>query len=156
VDEVRDTFVKALGDEPLRVLLSIEAPDLRALDWRRLAAPFDGRWRLLAVQQNTPFSLSVPSPASAHFPALGRRNLRALVLVAGPESLSGDYKLAPFDVTATIASAQTASAKFPATSQSRCPVRRPDPPGRISTPAPRRDAPSHRRRASARHVCVHR
>jgi hypothetical protein len=32
VDEIRDTFVKALGDEPLRVLLSIEATDLRTLD----------------------------------------------------------------------------------------------------------------------------
>lgn len=113
VDEIRDTFVKVLGDEPLRVLLSIEAPDLRILDWHRLAAPFDGRWRFLASQQNTPFSLSVPSPASVHFPALGRRDLRALVLVAGPESLSGDYKLAPFDVPATFASIQAALGDIP-------------------------------------------
>lgn len=113
VDEIRDTFVKALGDEPLRVLISVEAPDLRALDWRRLAAPFDGRWRCLASQQNTPFSLSIPSPASAHFPALGRRDLRALLLVAGPESLSGDYKLAPFDVPATIESIKTALGDIP-------------------------------------------
>jgi len=113
VDEIRDTFVKALGDEPLRVLLSIEAPDLRALDWHRLAAPFDGRWRCLAAQQNTPFSLAVPSPASAHFPAIGRHDLRALLLVAGPESLSGDYKLAPFDVAATIASIQEALGNIP-------------------------------------------
>lgn len=113
VNEIRDTFVKALGDEPLRVLLSIEAPDLRALDWHRLAAPFDGRWRCLATQQNTPFSLSVPSPASAHFPAIGRRDLRALLLVAGPESLSGDYKLAPFDVAATIESIKAALGDIP-------------------------------------------
>jgi hypothetical protein len=45
VDEIRDTFVKALGDEPLRVLLSVETPDLCAIDWHCLAAPFDGRWR---------------------------------------------------------------------------------------------------------------
>jgi len=109
VDDIRDTFREGLvGGESLRVLLSVEAPDLRALDWHRLAAPFDGRWRFLAVQQNTPFSLAVPSPASAHFPAIGRRDLRALVLVAGPESLSGDYKLAPFDVAATIAGVQNA------------------------------------------------
>jgi len=113
VDEIRDTFVKALGDEPLRVLLSIEAPDLRALDWHRLAAPFDGRWRCLASQQNTPFSLSIPSPASAHFPALGRRDLRALLLVAGPELLSGDYRLAPFDIPATLESIKTALGDIP-------------------------------------------
>ena len=114
VDEIRDTFREGLaGGEPLRVLLSIEAPDLRALDWHRLAAPFDGRWRCLACQQNTPFSLSVPSPASAHFPALGRRDLRALLLVAGLELLSGDYKLAPFDVPATTASIQAALGDIP-------------------------------------------
>ena len=114
VEEIRDTFREGLaGGEPLRVLLSVEAPDLRALDWHRLAAPFDGRWRFLAVQQNTPFSLAVPSPASVHFPAIGRRDLRALVLVAGPESLSGDYKLAPFDVAATLESVQTALGDLP-------------------------------------------
>ena len=32
VGDIRDTFVKALDGEPLRVLLSIEAPDLRAID----------------------------------------------------------------------------------------------------------------------------
>jgi len=114
VDEIRDTFREGLaGGESLRVLLSIEAPDLRAIDWHRLAAPFAGRWRFLASQQNTPFSLSVPSPASAHFPALGRRDLRALLLVAGPESLSGDYKLAPFDVAATIAGIQATLGDIP-------------------------------------------
>ena len=114
VDNIRDTFREGLtGSEPLRVLLSIEAPDLRALDWHRLAAPCDGRWRFLASQQNTPFSLSIPSPASAHFPALGRRDLRALVLVAGPESLSGDYKLDSFDVAATTASVQAALGDIP-------------------------------------------
>ena len=114
MDEIRDTFREGLaGGEPLRVLLSVEAPDLRALDWHRLAAPFDGRWRFLAVQQNTPFSLAVPSPASAHFPAIGRRDLRAIALVAGPESLSGDYKLAPFDVATTVSSIQTALGDIP-------------------------------------------
>ncbi|MCG2786838.1 MAG: CHAT domain-containing protein, partial [Anaerolineae bacterium] len=115
VDEIRDTFREGLsGGEPLRVLLSIEAPDLRALDWHRLAAPIDGgRWRFLASQQNTPFSLSISSPASVHFPAIGRRDLRALVLVAGPEALSGDYKLAPFGVEATTASIQEALGDIP-------------------------------------------
>lgn len=114
VDEIRDTFREGLaGGEPLRVLLSIEDPDLRAIDWHRLAAPFDGRWRFLSSQQNTPFSLAVPSPASSNFPAIGRRDLRSLVLVAGPESLSGDYKLAPFDVLATIAGVQTALGDIP-------------------------------------------
>ena len=114
VDDIRDTFREGLsGGEPLRVLLSIEAPDLRVLDWHRLAAPFDGRWRCLASQQNTPFSLSIPSPASAHFPAIGRRDLRALLLVAGPESLSSNLTLASFDVAATTASIQAALGDIP-------------------------------------------
>jgi hypothetical protein len=114
VDEIRDTFHEGLaGGEALRVLLSVEAPDLRAIDWHRLAAPFDSSWRCLASQQNTPFSLSIPSPASAHFPAIGRRDLRALLLVAGPETLSGDYKLAAFDVPATIVGIQTALGDIP-------------------------------------------
>jgi uncharacterized delta-60 repeat protein len=114
VDEIRDTFREGLaGGEPLRVLLSIEAPDLRVLDWHRLAAPFDGRWRCLASQQNTPFSLSIPSPASAHFPALGRRDLRALVLVAGPELLASKLGLSSFDVPATIASIKNALGNIP-------------------------------------------
>lgn len=114
VDEIRDTFREGLAaGEPLRVLLSVEAPDLRTLDWHRLAAPFDGCWRIISTQQNTPFSLSIPSPASGHFPAIGRRDLRALLLVAGPESLLGDYQLDPFDVPATTESVRTALGEIP-------------------------------------------
>jgi WD40 repeat protein len=114
VDEIRDIFREGLASgKAMRVLLSIEAPDLRALDWHRLAAPFDGRWRFLAAQQNTPFSLAVPSPASAHFPVIGRRDLRALLLVAGPESLFGDYQLDPFDIPTTTESVRTALGEIP-------------------------------------------
>jgi WD40 repeat protein/energy-coupling factor transporter ATP-binding protein EcfA2 len=114
VDEIRDTFAQAIirGDR-LRILLTIEAPELRILDWHRLTAPINGQWRFLAVQQNTHFSLDIPSPASSHFPVIGRRDLRALILVAGIDSLSGDYNLAPFDVTSTIESIQAALCDIP-------------------------------------------
>src|SRR5215210_6224790 len=41
-DDVRDAFVRAVptGPERLHVLLFVEAPDLRALRWERLCAPF--------------------------------------------------------------------------------------------------------------------
>src|SRR3954467_4646702 len=45
-DDVRDAFVQARAesDELLRVLLFVEAADLRNLRWERLCAPLDGRW----------------------------------------------------------------------------------------------------------------
>ncbi|HLO16374.1 MAG TPA: CHAT domain-containing protein, partial [Anaerolineales bacterium] len=114
VDDIRDAFREGLtAGEALRIMLSVEAIDLRAIDWHRLAAPFGGRWRFLAVQQNTPFSLAISSPVSTRFPAIGRLDLRALLLVAGPESLASDYKLAPFDIHATIASIQTSLGEIP-------------------------------------------
>jgi WD40 repeat protein/energy-coupling factor transporter ATP-binding protein EcfA2 len=114
VEDIRDTFAQALArGERLRVLLTVEAPELRTLDWHRLTAPVNGQWRFLAIQQNTHFSLDIPSPASANFPAIGRRDLRALILVAGLDSLSGDYNLAPFNVESSIESIRTALSEIP-------------------------------------------
>ena len=65
-DDVRDAFVRAVAkarsaDEPLRVLLSVEAGDLRPLHWEQLCAPLDRGWDYLLLNQGTPFSLIVPA-----------------------------------------------------------------------------------------------
>jgi len=107
---VRDTFVRALSkssqDCPLRILLSIEAADndqVRTLHWERLCAPIDNddSWQLLARDQRVPFSRYIPSPIDRRFPPIGRRDLRALVLVASPANI-GKFQLAPFDVETVV------------------------------------------------------
>jgi hypothetical protein len=90
------------------VLLFVEAEDLYNLHWERLAALFDRGWDYLLLNQGTPFSLYLPSQIERRFPPIGRRDLRALVLVAGPEEFGGEYKLASFDVSATVGTVRAA------------------------------------------------
>jgi WD40 repeat protein/DNA replication protein DnaC len=115
-DEVRDGFVRALSqnEETLRVLLFIEAPDkeLRTLRWERLCAPIDGDWQILAINQRVPFSFYIPAITDRLFPPIGRRDLRALVLVASPSD-SQKYKLDIFDVEATVKSVRAALGDIP-------------------------------------------
>ncbi|BBD60727.1 WD-40 repeat-containing protein [Nostoc sp. HK-01] len=115
-DNVRDTFLRVLPksshDCPLRILLSIEAADrdeIRTLHWERLCAPVDNNegWNLLARDQRLPFSRYIPTPIDRRFPLIGRRDLRALVLIASPSNL-GKYQLEPFDVKAVLAGLQEA------------------------------------------------
>ncbi len=118
-DDIRDAFVRAAAEaqaanDTLRVLLFIEAEDLRHLHWEQLHAPLDRGWDYLLLNQSTPFSLYLPSQIERRFPPIGRRDLRALVLVAGPEELAGDYGLGPFDVAATVASLRAALCEIPA------------------------------------------
>ncbi len=90
------------SEDRLRVLLVVEAPDLRHLRWERVFAPFDGgaTWDFLALRQQAPLSLYVPSVADRRFPPIGRDDLRALVLAASPPGLGRD--LPPFDVSAAV------------------------------------------------------
>ena len=111
-DAVRDAFVAALAaagaagdaaaDERLRVLLTVEDLELRALRWERLCVPFAGGWDHLALHQRVPFSLYLPSSTDRRFPPIGRRDLRALVVVASPVGQP------PFDVGATVAAVRAA------------------------------------------------
>lgn len=117
-DEVRDAFARAMAEaktanESLRVLLIVEADDLRGLHWEQLCAPLDRGWDYLLLNQGTPFSLYLPSQIERRFPPIGHRDLRALILVAGPEELSGDYGLDSFDVAATTQSIQNALGDIP-------------------------------------------
>ncbi|NMC34731.1 MAG: CHAT domain-containing protein [Veillonellaceae bacterium] len=119
-DDLRDAFTRALalsgeGGQPeeLRVLLNIEDPDLRVLHWERLCAPFDNRWSFLSLRQETPFSLYLPSLTGRRFPPIGRRDLRALLLVAGPSDLAGEYPLDDFDIPATVQGVRAALGEMP-------------------------------------------
>src|SRR5512132_3891467 len=111
---VRDAFVGARQEsDRLRVLLCIEADDLRILRWERLAAPIDGGdWDVLVLNQRTPFSLHIPSNTDRRFPPIGRRDLRALLLVASPKD-SDAYNLKPFNVPDTVAGVRSALGEIP-------------------------------------------
>ena len=113
-ETVRDLFVTALASESdeVRVLLTVEAPDLKALRWERLNAPLQGTWQFLALDQRVPFSLYLPSLTDQRFPPIGRRDLRALVVVAAPDA-AGPPGLAPFDGGETIAAVRRALGEIP-------------------------------------------
>jgi WD40 repeat protein len=113
-DEVRDAFVRARAesDGTLRLLLFVEADDLKTLRWERLCAPLDAGWDFLALDQRVPFSLYLPSLTDRRFPPIGRRDLRALVMVAGPEGLE-KYRLESFDPEIAVSSVQTALGEIP-------------------------------------------
>lgn len=120
-EEVRDTFIRAFSkssqDNPLRILLAIEAAQeeqVKTLHWERLCAPIDadGGWNLLARDCRVPFSLYIPTIIDRRFPPIGRRDLRALILVASPSNL-GKYQLAPFDVEAALSGVKEALGEIP-------------------------------------------
>ena len=114
--DIRDAFIKARADsqDSLRVLLFVEDEELRVLHWERLCAPIDPRWDFLSLDQRTLFSLYLPSQTDRRFPPIGRRDLRALVLVANPQDLS-DFGLDNFDEETTVASVTSALGEIPST-----------------------------------------
>ncbi|MDZ8223748.1 eIF2A-related protein [Nostoc sp. ChiVER01] len=115
-DEIRDAFVSALrnSQETLRVLLFIEAEDkeLRTLRWERLCANIDDGWHLLSLEQRTPFSLYIPTITDRRFPPIGRRDLRALILVASPSEIER-FSLDSFNVEAAVASVRQSLGVIP-------------------------------------------
>lgn len=115
-DDVRDAFVRARAEsesaDHLSVLLFVEAPDLRILRWERLCAPLENHWDFLALDQRVPLSLYLPSVTDRRFPPIGRRDLRALIIVSSPQGLE-QYQLDPFDVAGTVASVRTALGEIP-------------------------------------------
>ena len=115
-DAIRDAFVTARNESAgdLRTLLVIEDDDLKPLHWERLCAPIrsGGKWGLLGTDQRSIFSLYLPSLADRRFPAIGRRDLRALVLVANPPE-GNQYSLDRFDEPITVATIRAALGDLP-------------------------------------------
>jgi len=112
---IRDAFVAARSGagDGLRVLLVVEDPELRPLRWERLCAPDGlGDWDFLALDQATPYSRYLPSLTDRRFPAIGRRDLRALVVLADPPA-DNPYGLAPFDARTSAASIAAALGEIP-------------------------------------------
>lgn len=115
---VRDAFMGAVraAPGPLRMLLTVEDKALRGLRWERLCAPTGPTsWGHLALNQRLPFSLSIPSLAGRRFPPIGRRDLRALILVASP---AGEPA---FDVAASVEAARVSLGHIPADVLARVP-----------------------------------
>ncbi len=101
---IRDRFITARAEAvktPLRVLLVVEPSDLETLRWERLCAPSRHTgWDFLAMDQNTPFSLYLPSLTDQVFSTISSRNLRALVVLADPPK-ENRHKLAAFGAQET-------------------------------------------------------
>lgn len=94
---IRDGFARSIrGGEPLHVMLSIDAPELRPLIWERLCGPQSNGFQFLGLDQRVAYSRYIPSPVDRETRELRHSDLRALVVIACPEGLSG-YGLADFD-----------------------------------------------------------
>ena len=78
-DDLRDALARALAQagedkQPLRMLLNVEAKELKPLHWERLCAPLDSGWDFLCLNQATPFSIYLPSLTDRRYPPIGRRD----------------------------------------------------------------------------------
>ncbi|HEX5691346.1 MAG TPA: CHAT domain-containing protein, partial [Roseiflexaceae bacterium] len=114
-EQVRDALMKVRGNSKggVRLLLVIEEPSLRPLHWECLCAPIgtNASWRHLALDQRLLFSHYLPSLAERRFPAIGKADLRALVVVANPQP--GNRYVAAFDGPSTVASVRQALGDIP-------------------------------------------
>ncbi len=103
---IRDAFARALPasqGERLDVLLDLGDDALRtSVRWEWLCAPTDESWPFLALNSQTPYARYIPRAMGAQFRPIARRDLSALVVAASPTNLA-NFRLAPFDVAATVA-----------------------------------------------------
>ncbi|HXH39301.1 MAG TPA: CHAT domain-containing protein [Thermoanaerobaculia bacterium] len=100
---IRDAYAVARGDAPVRLWLCVEDPALRTWRWEWLCAPVDStEWDFLTLDQRALYSLYLPSLTDRPYPPIGRRDLRALVVVANPADPVGRYGLTTFDAPAAV------------------------------------------------------
>ncbi len=115
-DAIRDAFMQARvqSQDSLRLLLVIEDADLRPLRWERLCVPDSAgeEWHLLALDQRVLYSRYLPSLTDRRFPPIGRRDLRALVVIASPAE-GNRFSLTHFDTEENMAGLRTALAEIP-------------------------------------------
>jgi WD40 repeat protein len=105
-DAIRDAFVQVRSDQSdgARVLLFVEADELKSWRWEWLCAPVDSiSWDFLSLDQRVLYSLYLPSLTNRAYPPIGRNDLRALVVVANPADPEKRYGLASFDVGQNVA-----------------------------------------------------
>ena len=91
---------------------TLRTGSLRKERRERLAAPLDGRWVCLAVNQRTPYSLHLPSATDRRFPPISRHDLAALIVVANP-TRPESWRLPAFDATAIVAETRKALGSIP-------------------------------------------
>ena len=103
IGSIRDGFARSIrGGEPLHVMLSIDAPELRPLIWERLCGPQPNGFQFLGLDQRVAYSRYIPSPVDRETRELHHADLRALVVIACPDGLA-DYGLDAFDPEAAAA-----------------------------------------------------
>jgi len=113
-DKVWVALSQAMMHDDLRLWLTIDDPKLKQWQWQRLCAPVDDDWDFLSLQQRLLFSQYIPTLSDRRFPMIGRKDLRALVVVAKPTNLS-HYGLSDFDEAQTVAQIQQALGEIPHT-----------------------------------------
>ena len=115
-DSIRDALREARAGSPdrLRVQLIIEAPELRHWRWETLCGPIGvgGKWQHMTLDQRSLYSLYLPSLTDRRFPAIGRQDLRALIVVANPPE-GNRYKLSAFGEADAIAGASQSLGNIP-------------------------------------------
>ncbi|HSH05907.1 MAG TPA: CHAT domain-containing protein [Anaerolineae bacterium] len=106
----------AESGDALRLLLVVEEPSLRGLGWEKLCGPIGGNggWRHLRLSQRVLFSFYLPSLTDRQFPAIGRRDLQALVVIANPPA-DNKFELTRFDGEKTLQMVKEGLADIPHT-----------------------------------------
>lgn len=102
VGRIRDAWTAA-GDRK-RILISVDTPELRDLNWERLAYNKSTKWRLVAHNKKTPISINLASSHYVDLPPLQKTEMKALVIVSHPHNIV-DEGFATFDETKAVSDA---------------------------------------------------
>ncbi len=119
--ELRDFFNSAFhnSEQLMKVALSIEVDEsvesqqLKALHWERLCVPIEDGWEYLALHQRLPFAHHVSTGNLRRYSLIQKEDLRALIVIANPDSLEEEYDLAAIDVDTTVTKIKAALGDIP-------------------------------------------
>jgi hypothetical protein len=118
----RDALSATRAEDSLHVMLSLEAPSLRVLNWERLCGPVDDRpdgWDFLGLSQRTPLAVYVAGATDRRFPPIGFSAFRTLLVIASP---TGADDAPPFDVSAATVAHLRGLVETPDHASDRCVV----------------------------------